>query len=107
MGGWASGGWARRVSPSPAGLDRPGQKIDHGGVSVPRAVTVAVEGVAALIAIVAVTYLVVACESLPGLLGPVAGDTHPRTKLGAALLVVAVLLAAGGVIVSRMPGRRR
>jgi hypothetical protein len=72
-----------------------------------RAVTVALETVAALTAVLAVTYLVVACESLPSLLGPVAGDTHPRTKLGAALLVVALLVAAGGLLLARRHGRRR
>ena len=62
---------------------------------------------AALTAVLAVTYLVVACQSLPGFLGPVAGDPHPRTKLGAALLIVALLLAVGGVVIGRMQGNRR
>lgn len=72
-----------------------------------RAVTATLEGIAALIAVLAVTYLVVACESLPGILGPVAGDTHPRTKLGAGLLIVAIVLAAGGLLVARRPDRPR
>jgi uncharacterized membrane protein YdcZ (DUF606 family) len=65
------------------------------------------EALAGLTAVLAVVYLVVACQSLPGLLGPVAGDTHPRTKLGAALLVVAALLAVVGVLVARRQRRTR
>jgi len=81
---------------------------DHVPVSSAVRATAAVLGAAAAVsAALAVTYLVVACESLPSLLGPVAGDTHPRTKLGAALMVVAVLLAAGAFVVMRLQRRRR
>ena len=41
-----------------------------------------------------VIYLAVACESLPSFLGAVPGDTHPRTPLGVALLIAAVVFAA-------------
>jgi hypothetical protein len=67
-------------------------------VGIPRrTLTVVLETAAVLTAAVAVTYLVVACQSLPSVLGPVAGDPHPRTRLGEALLIVAVLLAGGGL----------
>jgi hypothetical protein len=51
----------------------------------------------------AVTYLVVACGSLPAFMGRVAGDPHPRTTLGVALLVLAALLALAAILT----GRRR
>ncbi len=72
-----------------------------------RAMTATVEIAAALVAGLAVTYLVVACQSLPRLLGPVAGDSHPRTRLGAALLIVAVLLEVAGLGIARLQGRHR
>jgi multisubunit Na+/H+ antiporter MnhB subunit len=62
---------------------------------------------AVLAGALAVTYLLVACQSLPSLLGPVAGDTHPRTKLGAAFLLLAVLLAGGAVMTARLRRDRR
>jgi hypothetical protein len=72
-----------------------------------RVSTVVLSMAAIVTAALAVTYLVVACQSLPGFLGPVAGDTHPRTRLGAALMVVAVLLAIGALAGERLPRRRR
>ncbi|MDQ6726570.1 MAG: hypothetical protein M3066_10455 [Actinomycetota bacterium] len=69
-----------------------------------RAIAAAMGAAATLTAALAVTYLLVACQSLPGLLGPVAGDTHPRTRLGAVLLVLAVLFAGGGLVLSRRDG---
>jgi hypothetical protein len=87
-------------------VDEGSEIADHGAVGLPRrAITITMDAAAALIAILAVTYLVVACESLPGFLGPVAADTQPRTKLGAALLIVAVLLAASATGLARV--RRR
>jgi hypothetical protein len=51
----------------------------------------------ALAAVAAATfgamYVSVACESLPGFLGGVAGDNHPRTVLGLVLLGLAGVLA--------------
>lgn len=45
---------------------------------------------AALIALGAV-YLVVACQNLPGFLGPTPGESSPRTPLGAAILSLGLL----------------
>jgi hypothetical protein len=65
-------------------------------------------GLVSLLALgLGVVYLVVACQSLPGFLGQGAGDPHPRTPLGAALLVFAALLAAAVAIVQSPPGRSR
>ena len=44
-----------------------------------------------------VVYLTVACQSLPGFMGPHAGDTSPRVGLG--LLALVLALAAFGVAV--------
>ena len=63
-----------------------------------RVVTLGLAVVAVISTALGVVYLVVACESLPSFLGAVPGDTHPRTRLGVALLIVAVLLAVGSVI---------
>lgn len=48
---------------------------------------------------IGIVYLTLACENLPGILGPHPGDTSPRTPrgvvglvLGLALLAVALLL---------------
>jgi hypothetical protein len=38
-----------------------------------------------------IVYLIVACENLPGFLGPHAGDTSPRTGLG----IITLVLGAG------------
>lgn len=46
-------------------------------------------------------YVVVACESLPGFLGKVAGDPHPRTTLGVVLLIFAAMLASAGAVSAR------
>jgi hypothetical protein len=75
-------------------------------VRLPRNALIAIIAcAAALTAALAVTYLLVACQALPSLLGPVPGDPHPRTKLGAALLVIAVLLASAGLNLARLRGR--
>jgi hypothetical protein len=52
-----------------------------------------------------VTYVAVACESLPSFLGGVPGDTHPRTPLGVALLIAAVMFAAAAYA-SRRPSTK-
>ena len=51
-----------------------------------------VSGLVGLVLVtVGVVYLVVACQNLPGILGPVAGDTSPRTPLGAIVVTLGVL----------------
>jgi hypothetical protein len=66
-----------------------------------RVVASVIGAVTAVVAVLAVVYLVVACQSLPGFLGAVPGDTHPRTKLGLALLGVAVVLAVVTLLAAR------
>ncbi len=53
---------------------------------------------AAIATAVAITYLVLACESLPGFMGGVAGDSHPRTALGAGIAALAVLAWLGAAL---------
>lgn len=50
-----------------------------------------------------VAYLVVACESLPGFLGGIQGDTSPRTGFG----VVALVLGLAALGLSAWSLRRR
>lgn len=77
-------------------------------MSLPRrAITFTLATVAGLVAVLAGIYLVVACQSLPSVLGPVAGDTQPRTKLGAITLLFAVVLAIAAVIAARTREDRR
>jgi hypothetical protein len=52
---------------------------------------------------VGIVYLTVACQELPGLLGPTRGDTSPRTGLG----IVGVLLGVAVLIVALLVPRRR
>jgi amino acid permease len=52
---------------------------------------------------VGVVYLTVACENLPGILGPHPGDTSPRTALG----IIAVVLAVAVFVAVFVAGRRR
>jgi hypothetical protein len=66
-------------------------------------------GTAALGAVlvgVGIVYLTVACESLPGVLGPTAGDTSPRTPRGVVCIVLGVvaLVAALALVGRRPPG---
>ena len=46
-------------------------------------------------------YLTVACEDLPGILGPNAGDTAPRTTLGIIWSVLGVAALAVAVVAAR------
>jgi amino acid permease len=52
---------------------------------------------------VGIVYLSVECQSLPGFLGPVHGDTSPRTGLG----IVAVVLGVAALVVAFVARRRR
>jgi amino acid permease len=54
----------------------------------------------ALVAI-GIVYLVVACENLPGFLGPHAGDTSPRVGLGVLGLVLGIASLTAALIVFR------
>jgi hypothetical protein len=54
-----------------------------------------------LLVTVGVVYLVVACENLPGLLGPTPGDSSPRTPLGAVVLVLGLLALGGAAFLAR------
>ena len=48
-----------------------------------------------------VVYLVVACENLPGILGPHAGEESPRTGLGILALVLGIAALSVAFIASR------
>ena len=56
----------------------------------------------ALVAI-GIVYLTVACEDLPGVLGPTPGDTSPRSGLG----VAGVVLGVAVLVVVFIAARRR
>jgi len=49
--------------------------------------------VGAVLVGVGVVYVTVACQDLPGILGPTPGDTSPRTALG----VVGIVLGLGSL----------
>jgi hypothetical protein len=48
-----------------------------------------------------IVYLTVACENLPGILGPTPGDTSPRIGLGVAGVVLGVAVLAAVFIAAR------
>jgi hypothetical protein len=56
---------------------------------------------------VGLVYLVVACEALPGFLGPTPGDTAPRTGLGVGALALGLAaLSLAAFVLRRRSGRR-
>jgi hypothetical protein len=69
-------------------------------------IVAAVAALGAVLLTVGIVYVTVACESLPGVLGPTAGDTSPRIPLGVICIVlgVAALLAAFALGRRRPPG---
>lgn len=68
----------------------------------PRAITsAATAAVGAVLVGIGIVYLTVACESLPGILGPHPGDASPRTPLGIALVVLGLVVLGFAVIVTR------
>jgi hypothetical protein len=46
-------------------------------------------------------YLSVECQALPGFMGPVHGDTSPRSGLGVAALAAGLAVIAGAALVAR------
>jgi amino acid permease len=50
---------------------------------------------------VGVVYLCVACQSLPGFMGPVHGDTSPRTGRGIVFVMVGLIALVGELTVRR------
>jgi hypothetical protein len=53
--------------------------------------------------VLGIVYLTVECQALPGFMGPIRGDTSPRTGLG----IVSLLLGLGALIVAFASARRR
>jgi hypothetical protein len=68
--------------------------------STPGLLSVASGLVGCVLVALGVVYLVVACQSLPGFLGPVPGDSSPRTPLGAAVLAVGVVVLGFAVVLA-------
>ena len=50
---------------------------------------------------IGIVYLTVACESLPGILGPSPGETAPRTPLGVVCVVLGLAVLAAALLVAR------
>lgn len=48
-----------------------------------------------------IVYLAMACQDLPGFMGPSPGDTSPRTPLGIGVLLVGLIALGGAVVVMR------
>ena len=71
--------------------------------SHPRIVAGAAGALGTLLLGIGVVYLSVACESLPGILGPTAGETSPRTPLG----VIVVVLGLAVLVLAGVTARRR
>jgi hypothetical protein len=64
-------------------------------------------GVLGLLALaLGVVYLSVACQSLPGFMGPVHGDASPRTGLGIVFVALGLAALFGGLLVARRRSRR-
>jgi hypothetical protein len=69
--------------------------------SLPRIVAGAAGALGVLLLGVGAVYLSVACENLPGILGPTPGDTSPRTPLGVIVLVAGAAILAVTLIMAR------
>jgi amino acid permease len=67
----------------------------------PRIVSGAAAALGVLVVAIGVVYLSVACENLPGVLGPSAGDAAPRTPLGAAVVVLGFMVLAAALFIAR------
>jgi hypothetical protein len=70
----------------------------RGEVSLP-ALLAGVLGLALLA--LGVVYLSVECQALPGFLGPVHGDTSPRSGLGIACVALGLIALGGGLAAVR------
>ncbi len=65
-----------------------------------------VAGTLGLVALaLGVVYLSVECQALPGFMGPVHGDTSPRTGLGIVFAALGLVALLGGLIVVRRRSR--
>jgi drug/metabolite transporter (DMT)-like permease len=73
-----------------------------GKVSLP-AISIGVVGLA--LVGMGVVYLTVACQSLPRFLGPVHGDTSPRTALGVVWVALGLMALACGFLLARRHSR--
>jgi len=69
--------------------------------SHPRIVAGAVGAFGALLLGIGVVYLSVACQNLPGILGPTPGDSSPRTPLGVIVLVLGLAVLAIALLTAR------
>lgn len=64
-------------------------------------------GVLGLVALaLGVVYLSVECQALPGFMGPVHGDTSPRTGLGIVFAALGVVALGGAFLVEQRRSRR-
>jgi hypothetical protein len=68
----------------------------------PRVVFAGVVGLALLA--LGIVYLSVECQALPGFMGPVHGDTSPRTGLGILAAALGVVALVGALVVGRRRG---
>ena len=53
---------------------------------------------------VGIVYLTVACQDLPGILGPTRGDTAPRTVLGIVGVSLGLLILLSALLAARRRG---
>jgi hypothetical protein len=67
-------------------------------------ILVPLAGIVGLVLVaIGIVYFTVACEDLPGILGPTPGDTSPRIALG----VVGVVLGVAALVVGFIAARHR
>jgi hypothetical protein len=69
--------------------------------SHPRIVAGAAAALGLLLLGLGIVYLSVACESLPGVLGPSPGDASPRTPLGVIALVLGLVVLGLALVNAR------
>jgi hypothetical protein len=54
---------------------------------------------------VGIVYLAVECQALPELMGPVHGDTSPRTGLGIVFTALGLVALGGGFVLAQRRSR--